>query len=260
MQWFTQTFAVLALNIRTIPARLSSSARRHHRHRRVSSSSSSRCCRSPRASRRRCRAPDLPTARSCLRTRRRQRNDERPAAARTSTSSSRRRASDATGQAALASAELFVIIDLAERSTPDAPANVPVRGIEPESIPLRERVLDRRRPRCSVRYQRSDCRPRRQRPVRRHSTSANTIVSGQNRWEVVGVFEADGGVAETEIWTDARTLQGAYRRGNTYQSLLARLDSRESYDRVSRLAHVESAAQRRRSGAKATTTPRSRRR
>jgi putative ABC transport system permease protein len=58
----------------------------------------------------------------------------------------------------------------------------------------------------------------------------DTIVSGQNRWDVVGIFESDGGVAETEIWIDARTLQGAYRRGNTYQSLLARLESRESYD------------------------------
>jgi putative ABC transport system permease protein len=58
----------------------------------------------------------------------------------------------------------------------------------------------------------------------------DTVISGQNRWEVVGVFETDGGVAETEIWTDARTLQGAYRRGNTYQSLLARLETRDSYD------------------------------
>ena len=58
----------------------------------------------------------------------------------------------------------------------------------------------------------------------------DTIVSGQNRWQVVGIFEADGGVAETEIWCDARTLQGAYRRGNTYQSLLARLESPESFD------------------------------
>jgi len=55
-------------------------------------------------------------------------------------------------------------------------------------------------------------------------------VSGQNRWQVVGVFEANGGVSETEIWGDVRTLQGAYRRGNTYQSLLARLDSAESLD------------------------------
>ena len=58
----------------------------------------------------------------------------------------------------------------------------------------------------------------------------DTVVSGQNRWDVVGVFEADGGVAETEVWTDVRTLQGAYRRGNTYQSLLASLESPDSFD------------------------------
>ena len=58
----------------------------------------------------------------------------------------------------------------------------------------------------------------------------DTVVTGQNRWNVVGLFETDGGVAETEIWIDARMLQGAYRRGNTYQSLLAQLDSRDSYD------------------------------
>ena len=54
--------------------------------------------------------------------------------------------------------------------------------------------------------------------------------SGQNVWKVVGVFEADGGVSETEIWCDARVLQGAYRRGNTYQSVLAQLDSADSFD------------------------------
>jgi len=57
----------------------------------------------------------------------------------------------------------------------------------------------------------------------------DTIVSGQNRWHVVGIFEADGGAAETEIWSDARTLQSVYRRGNSYQSLLALLDSPELY-------------------------------
>jgi putative ABC transport system permease protein len=34
---------------------------------------------------------------------------------------------------------------------------------------------------------------------------------------------------ETEIWCDARVLQGAYRHGNTYQTVLARLDSTESF-------------------------------
>jgi putative ABC transport system permease protein len=56
------------------------------------------------------------------------------------------------------------------------------------------------------------------------------IQSGQVTWRVVGMFEADGSVAETEIWCDAPTLQGAYRRGNSYQSLLARLESAESFD------------------------------
>ena len=50
------------------------------------------------------------------------------------------------------------------------------------------------------------------------------------RVEIFKSRESDGGVAETEIWIDARTLQGAYRRGNTYQSLLARLETRDSYD------------------------------
>jgi putative ABC transport system permease protein len=46
---------------------------------------------------------------------------------------------------------------------------------------------------------------------------------------VVGLFETDGSVAETEVWTDARTLQGAYRRGNSFQSVLARLESPEAF-------------------------------
>ena len=58
----------------------------------------------------------------------------------------------------------------------------------------------------------------------------DTVVSGQNRWQVVGVFEANGGVAETEIWCDVRTLQGVYRRGNSYQSLLAQLETPDSFD------------------------------
>jgi putative ABC transport system permease protein len=52
---------------------------------------------------------------------------------------------------------------------------------------------------------------------------------GQNRWEVVGIFDAGGNAAESEIWCDARVLQPAYRRGNTYQSVYARLESPEAF-------------------------------
>ena len=128
----------------------------------------------------------------------------------------------------LAAGELLVIIDLPKKSTPDAPANVPVRGVSPESIAMREEfsIVEGR----MFRFGTNEV------VVGRGAsgqfaglTVGNTVVSGQNRWVVVGVFEADGGVSETEVWTDARTLQGAYRRGNTYQSVLAQLDSRDSY-------------------------------
>ena len=134
-----------------------------------------------------------------------------------------------TGQAALASAELYVILDLPKRSTPDAPANVPMRGIEQTGIPLREEfsIVEGR----MLQFGTNEVIVGRGARGQFLGTEVgNTIVSGQNRWQVVGVFEADAGVAETEVWTDAHTLQGAYRRGNTYQSLLARLDSPESFD------------------------------
>ena len=39
------------------------------------------------------------------------------------------------------------------------------------------------------------------------------------------MFSDDGGIAESEIWTDARILQAAYRRGESFQSVYARLES-----------------------------------
>jgi putative ABC transport system permease protein len=61
-------------------------------------------------------------------------------------------------------------------------------------------------------------------------TVGTTVHSGKATWQVVGVFEADGGVAETEIWVDSRILQGIYNRGNSYQTVLAKLDSSDSFD------------------------------
>jgi putative ABC transport system permease protein len=49
---------------------------------------------------------------------------------------------------------------------------------------------------------------------------------------VVGVFDAGGSVAESELWCDARVLQPAYRRGNSYQSVYARLESEEAFQSV----------------------------
>ena len=132
------------------------------------------------------------------------------------------------GQAAMASAELYVIIDLPKRSTNTA-ANVPMRGIEPTAPHVREEV--------SIVEGRMLTFGTNEIVVGRGAsrqfaglTLGNEVVSGQNRWTVVGIFEADGGVAETEIWCDARVLQGAYRRGNSFQVVLAHLDSTNTFD------------------------------
>jgi putative ABC transport system permease protein len=57
-----------------------------------------------------------------------------------------------------------------------------------------------------------------------------TIRIGRADWSVVGVFESNGGLEESEIWTDAAVLQPAYHRGSSYQAALVRLASAGSYD------------------------------
>lgn len=132
------------------------------------------------------------------------------------------------GQAPVASAELYVIIDLPKRSTGTA-ANVPMRGVEPMALSVRNEV--------SIVEGRMFEFGTNEIVVGRGAsgqfaglTVGNDLRSGQTTWKVVGVFEADGGVPESEIWVDARVLQGVYRRGNSYQVILARLDSAESFD------------------------------
>ncbi|MCC7185286.1 MAG: ABC transporter permease [Acidobacteria bacterium] len=133
------------------------------------------------------------------------------------------------GQVAVASAELYVIIDLPKRSTGTA-ANVPMRGVESTAFAVRDEV--------SIVEGRMFQFGTNEVIVGRGAsgqfaglTVGNVIESGQSKWNVVGVFEADGGVAETEIWIDASVLQGVYRRGNSFQLVLARLESSQDFDR-----------------------------
>jgi putative ABC transport system permease protein len=131
------------------------------------------------------------------------------------------------GQALQASGELFVIIDLPKRST-GTDANVPMRGIEPVATTVRQEfsIVEGR----MFEFGTNEV------IAGRGATGqfaglevGNEIRLGQSTWRVVGIFETDGSVAETEVWTDARTLQGAYRRGNSFQSVLARLESPEAF-------------------------------
>jgi putative ABC transport system permease protein len=131
------------------------------------------------------------------------------------------------GQTPLVTAELYVIIDLPKKSTPDKSANVPMRGIEPTAMDVRDDVKI-----ASGRmFQFGTNEVIAGRGASNQFVNLNvgdTVVSGQNRWQVVGIFEAGGGVSETEIWADARVLQGVYQRGNSFQSVLAHLESPDS--------------------------------
>ncbi len=132
------------------------------------------------------------------------------------------------GQTALASGQLYVIIDLPKLSTGTA-ANVPMRGIDPQTLAVRDEtsMVEGR----MLQFGTNEVVVGRGASAQFAGlTLGSTIKSGQNSWQVVGIFEAEGGVAETEIWCDARVLQGVYRRGNSFQSVLARLDSSDSFD------------------------------
>jgi putative ABC transport system permease protein len=136
------------------------------------------------------------------------------------------------GGTALASAELYVVLDLPKKSSPDSSANVPMRGIEPPGLQARDEVsiIEGRMFRFSTNEVIVG------KAANRQFVGLNvgdTIVSGQNRWPVVGIFEADGGVAETEIWCDVHTLQGVYRRVNSFSLVMAKLDTNDSFDTFS---------------------------
>lgn len=131
----------------------------------------------------------------------------------------------------IASAELFVIINLPKRST-GTDANVPLRGISPAAYDVRGdiTILEGRRfelGRNEVIVGAGAARQFSGLDV------GNTIRVGQNEWQVVGIFSASGGVAESEIWTDAAVLQPAYQRGDSFQAVYARLASPAAFQEFS---------------------------
>jgi len=128
----------------------------------------------------------------------------------------------------LAAAEMYVVIDLNKRST-GTPANVPLRGIEPASLAIRDevKIVEGRLPQFGT----NEAIVGRSAVHQFAGVDAGSIYSSkQLTLNIVGVFTANGSVAESELWCDARVLQSAYKRGNSYQSVLVKMDSPASFD------------------------------
>ena len=128
----------------------------------------------------------------------------------------------------VASAELFVIIDRNKRSSGTA-ANVPLRGIEPTAMQVRDEVkLSEGR---MFQFGTNEAIVGRAALGQFAGMDLNSeIKSGQLTLKIVGIFDAKGGASESELWADSRLIQNVYRRGNSYQSVLVRLDSAASFD------------------------------
>ena len=126
-----------------------------------------------------------------------------------------------TADGPLASAELFVIINLPKRST-GTDANVPFRGVGKAGPAVRDgfQIIEGRMfesGRNEVIVGAGAARAFAGLEV------GQKIRLGQNEWNVVGLFSGGGGAAESEIWTDAAVLQPAYNRGESFQSVSAKL-------------------------------------
>src|SRR5882672_8797928 len=129
----------------------------------------------------------------------------------------------------LASAELFVIINLPKRSS-GTDANVPLRGVEQAASRVREKFKL---------VQGRLFEPGKNEIIVGSGAAqefagldvGHKLRVGRNEWDVVGMFSAGGGTAESEIWTDATVLQNAYHRGNSFQSVYAKLTSPDAFDK-----------------------------
>lgn len=127
----------------------------------------------------------------------------------------------------LASAELFVIINLPKRST-GTDANVPLRGVGKAAMAVRGdikiiegRVFEpgRNEVIVGVGAARSFA----------GLNMGNRLLVSQHEWTVVGIFSGGGGSSESEIWTDAAVLQPAYKRGDSFQSVHVKLTSAQAF-------------------------------
>jgi putative ABC transport system permease protein len=124
-------------------------------------------------------------------------------------------------QTAVVSTESLVVMQLPKRGT-GIDANVPVRGVDQSAMRVHDRVR--------IVQGRNFEGGRNEVIVGQAAASGfagldlgATLQMGKDRWRIVGIFTAGGGIEESEIWTDSSALQFAFDRGTTVQSVIARL-------------------------------------
>jgi putative ABC transport system permease protein len=123
----------------------------------------------------------------------------------------------------LVSPELYVLVD-GKMRTKDASTNLPLRGVSAFAPQVRRqfKIVEGRMFKegtnevvvgdgAARQYEGLDV--------------GKKVRWGTTEWQVVGRFQDGGGIAESEVWGDTPIVQQAWRRGNCYQSIRAKLNS-----------------------------------
>jgi putative ABC transport system permease protein len=132
----------------------------------------------------------------------------------------------------MVSPELYLVVDGIKRTT-GTKANLPLRGIGEQGLALRTgfvttagRMFDRGTNEIVV-----------GKALAREFEGfsiGSTVAFGTTRWTVVGMFEADGSVFESEIWADLPVVQSLFKRDNYFQTVRVRLDGPAALDALTR--------------------------
>ncbi len=130
----------------------------------------------------------------------------------------------------ISSAELYVVVGGVRKST-GLEANLSLRGIELDGVALR--------PGVEIMEGRMFTPGKNEIVVGRavwrdyeNFEIGDEIRLGTANWRVVGIFSANGGVYESEIWTDVRTVQTQFNRGNTYQVVRFALETPGDVEKI----------------------------
>lgn len=127
------------------------------------------------------------------------------------------------GAAAVMSAENYVIVGARKRGT-ESESNVTLRGIGPAGLAVRPQT----RLAAGRMFQPGSNEIVVGRSVAEGFESfavGDSVHLGATDWKVVGLFEADGTLFESEIWADAKLVPTMFSTGNATQSIRARLNS-----------------------------------
>jgi putative ABC transport system permease protein len=135
-----------------------------------------------------------------------------------------------TSGSPMTSPELFVVVDHPLKRS-GSPANVPLRGVTAEAFKVHKnlKIVDGR----NFEFGKNEIIAGRAASRQfLDLTVGRQIKWGENTWTLVGIFDDGGSVSESELWCDVKVLQPAYRRGNSYQSVYARLSSPGAFNEL----------------------------